>query len=296
MSLQQDSKKTILKNISVVAPIESNQKDFEFHVNKTLEIIQKNTGKAKGEERNEAGIQLISTEKDTLVPGILDRHEEGTVMITLQKDGWIALPAFTDLCWDSVGLSRDSWTKMLKEKRSNGVGLTVALVSSTSVASSTSAPSSPLSNEKEDMISVISLIKDSTSDLQSYKDSSNLIRMDIQDQQLYTLTNISQENSISISPFPDTASTVSEKNSYYGSGNPAKQSISPWIFALMKGPQENYKHILYDLTVYPNRFLRKSTTNRTPSNHIQLPNLMILKVDSSWDISSLGTINLPRHF
>jgi hypothetical protein len=295
MSLRQDSKKTILKNISVVAPIESNQKDFEFHANKTLEILQKNAGKAKGEEGSEAGIQLISTEKVMPVPGILDWHEEGTVMVTLQKDGWIALPAFTDLCWDSVGLSKDSWTKMLKEKRSYGVGLTVALVSSTSVASSTSAPSSPLGKEEEDMISVISLIKDSTSDLQSYKDSSNLIRMDIQDQR-YTLTNISQESSISLSSFPDTASTISERNSYYGSGNPAKQSISPWIFALMKGPQENYKHVLYDLAVYPNRFLRKSTTNRTHSNHIQLPNLMILKVDSGWDTSSLGTINLPHHF
>ena len=62
MSLRQDSKKTILKNISVVAPIESNQKDFEFHANKTLEILQKNAGKAKGEEGSEAGIKLISTE------------------------------------------------------------------------------------------------------------------------------------------------------------------------------------------------------------------------------------------
>ena len=276
MSQQQKSKRIIIKNISVIAPSISRQKDFELHQNSLLEIITSRYYNDNNEIDEDFGIRMATANQEPAQNKLengLGKVDE--TVVSLENDLWVALPAFTDLCWDTKGLSMQNIQNSVKEKWSQGIGLTVALLSGLSAE-----------NQKEIgvMNSIIPFNNDANSDLQRYHNSSNLISLDIQDG-MYTLSNSFLERRASISPFPAKAA---KENIYYGSGNHADQSISPWMFALMKGPQEDFKEVLYNLTLLPNELLQTSHPFKLNPKHVSLPNIMILKVDSRWNRSSLG--------
>ena len=268
----------LLKNVSIIY---FNGKNCEFKRNENLEIkrIGKNeTGEGGG--RGGGCIRKINLKED-------DKYLE------LESDSWIILPAFKDLCADFTGNKSSSTAtrdiqKLIKEKWAFGVGSTVALLPDDLEMSASNCDSDVL----ESLVQFASPSQKSSS-TSSSKTSSSLwnkektITVDLLDDGVYSFNHYA----VTVSAFPNP-----EAGYVYGSGNPNEQSMSPWMYALSKGPKQDFKRTLFEMTRSLDECALPSSSSTASSSSsdgsIYLSTAMVLKIEPSWDLSSCG--KLPK--
>lgn len=263
---------TRLKNVSIIY---FNGKNCEFKRNENLEIER--IGRSEtGEGGRGGGIRKINLKEDQKY-------------LELESDSWIILPAFADLCADftsnksSTTAARDI-QKLIKDKWAFGVGSTVALLPDGLEMSASNCDSDVL----ESLVQFASPSSTSSSKISSSLwNKEKTITVDFLDDGVYSFNH----HAVTVSAFPNP-----EAGYVYGSGNPNEQSMSPWMYALSKGPKQDFKRTLFEMTrsldecASPSSSSKASTSNSDDS--IYLSTAMVLKIEPSWDLSSCG--KLPK--
>jgi hypothetical protein len=252
-----------LKNLSIIY---FKDKKCEFKRNENVEILSKERG------------SVALYHKDLLLDK--DRQEE----LELQKDTWIILPAFVDLCADFTSNSSTNARdvqRFIKDKWAAGVGLTVALLPEHYKLDASNCESDLLDSIVQFTSSTTT--KTATTPTPPLWNQEKTIKVDSLNGSIYSFNHYG----ITVSPFPD-----AEAGYLYGSGNPLEQSISPWTYALSKGPKQDFKKTLFEMT----RSLEESMGSGIASTTCCLSNSMVLKIDPRWDLSSCGKLATSSAF